>query len=158
MDDYRVERHGALAVVRSVAAPDEVQRALKRLDPALFVEQQIGFDQEPVWCVVCDIGDAGPPVTIMEWRDPDGSPIPYVSLDLVDRVARMERDGARLTASAIEKNQAIVEAGKRERRQQYLDMQADIMPSILGKRSVNLPRGQSLRMMRDKARARGDKV
>jgi hypothetical protein len=102
-------RHGALYVVEQARSQDSVQKALRGIDDRLFLERQVGFDGQPVWCVCVALDGDQPPVTILEWRDEDGSPIPDPSDRLVDRVRRMERDGARLTASVIEKNRRFQE-------------------------------------------------
>lgn len=156
--DARIVRHGALDVVQFVDKKDDILRALRQIDPALFLEKQVGFDGVPVWCVVVDVGSAQPPITLLEWRDGRGEPIYELTSGLVERVARMERDGAKLAQSAIRKNQERTERRRAETRQAYIDMQEEMMPSILGRRSVNLRRGVHLRMARDRQRRQGRNV
>ena len=151
-------RHGALAVIEQAQPKDAVQRELKRLDDRLFLERQVTIDEDIVWCVVVDIGLGHPPVTILEWRDESGRPIPYLSSRLVSRVAAMDRDGAKLTARVIEHNARLVRERKEQSRREFEEIAADMIPRMSGTRSAALPRGQHLRRSRDARRARGESV
>lgn len=122
MSTFGEFRHGALYVVEQARSKDSVQQALRGIDDRLFLERQIGFDGEPVWCVCVALDGDQPPVAILEWRDEDGSPIPEPSDRLVDRVRRMERDGARLAASVIEKNRRFRESRSKELREQMEEL------------------------------------
>lgn len=151
-------RLGALSVVQQVRGTDWVQKELRLIDDRLFLERQLTFDGEEVWCVVCQVGGDIPPVTIMEWRDPNGRPIPELSSGLVERVARMERDAGRLSDRVMKANQAKIEADRRDSYTKYRDIALDIVPRMSGMRSALLPRGQSLRMSRDKQRNMGRRI
>jgi hypothetical protein len=56
-------RHGALYVLRDRPNAESIQRALRDIDRRLFLEKQITYENDAVWCVVCDIGSGQPPVT-----------------------------------------------------------------------------------------------
>jgi hypothetical protein len=88
----REVRFGALAVVQDVKTSDEIQRALKRLDPRLFVELQKNLDNELVWCVCLDVGGDEVPWTIYESRDHKNEPIPYLTYDVVNEIERRMKD------------------------------------------------------------------
>lgn len=115
----RIARHGALAVVETAHDKDFVQRRLKELDPALFLEKQITLQNEEVWCVCVDVGLDHPPITIMEWRDDDDKPIPYLSERIVARVSQFERDSGKLIARVVEENARKVERARREADENY---------------------------------------
>lgn len=151
-------RHGALYVIEDARPHHEIAEQLRRLDDRLFLERQLTFAGEEVWCVVCSLGGDHPPATILEWRDSDGRPIHELSSGLVDRVARMERDGARLTAEVVKRNREMVERGRRNADAEYQAIAEEIVPLINDKRSSVLHRGQHLRMSRDKQRAKGRKL
>lgn len=151
-------RHGALAVIENPQPRDVIVAELKRIDDRLFVERQIGFDQVPVWCVVAQVGGDHPPITILEWRDADGEPIPYLTSTLIARVMQMERNGKRLADSVIDKNRKLIERRQEEAREKYRELGRDMVPRIVGNRSAVLPRGQYLRRSRDAKRAKGWKV
>lgn len=152
-------RHGALYVVEEPQDKKRIADALKAIDPRLFVEKQITFEQEAVWCVVCDVGGDQPPHTILEYRDEEtGKPIPDLGWRLVERVQRMDRDGARLAAKVIRENKERVEKARADARAHWEDIGKDFQERMKPTRSAVLPRGQHLRMSRDKRRARGESV
>jgi len=156
---FTESRHGALHVVRSVQSRDQIALELRKLDDRLFLEQQVVFDGSTVWCVVCDVGLGHPPITIMEWRDSStGRPIPELTSGLVDRVAAMERDGARLAEKVIKANRDKVERDRQESYTRYRDIALDVVPRISGRSSAVLHRGQHLRLSRDKRRAKGENI
>lgn len=156
MPEYR---HGALYVVEHASSRDPIQQALKQIDPRLFVERQATVDGEWVWVVNVDLGRDDPMgiICLLEWRDEQGKPIPYLAEGIVQRVAQMERDGAVLHRRVIEANRARTERMRRESMQATEDITREIVPAI-GWRKTTLPRSQNLRMMRDRQRARGHDV
>lgn len=155
---YVEHRDGALFVVRQAGDREWLTKELRKIDDRLFCELQVGFDQQPVWCVVCEVGGDVPPITLHEWRDEQGRPIPELSSGLLDRVNAMERDGHKLAAKAILANKQLIERGRQERFARFHDQVEEILPSVTGVRSVALHRGDHLRRSRDKLRARGWKV
>lgn len=154
----RISRYGALSVVEEAHPKDKVQAELQKLDDRLFLEKQITMANEEVWCVVVNVGLDQPPVTLMEWRDESGEPIPYLTDRIVSRVAAMERDGHKLYAKVIQANADKVEIDRKIALYQYEELGRDMGPRIEGKIRPVLPRSQALRMSRDKMRARGRKV
>jgi hypothetical protein len=154
----RIARHGALAVVETAHPKDYVQRLLKQLDDRLFLEKQITLANEEVWCVVVSVGSEIPPVTLLEWRDENGRPIPYLSERLVSRVAQFERDYDKLRARVVDANSRLVAEKRRQADAAYEEIASDMAPRLKGLRSSVLPRGQHLRRSRDKGRSRGEKL
>ena len=151
--DYR---YGALWVVEQPAARDPIVKALKQIDERLFVERQAVLDGDWVWVVNIDLGRDDPSgiVTILEWREPNGKPIPYLSEGMVQRVAAMERDGATLTKKVIDANRALTERRRRETSQATEEITREIVPAI-GWRKTVLPRSRNLYLARGRERARG---
>lgn len=157
---FSVSEVGGLAVAFNPADKREVQRALQRLDRDLFLDQEVepnGPRGAYVYFVVKHwIGSGAPPVPVLEWRDWRG-PWP-LSMGIVEQVKR--REGA--LAGSFDR---IIEANQKKR-QQAVDATGDGVEEVArdgyrsarGTRSVNLPRSQSLRMARDKQRAKGRKV
>jgi hypothetical protein len=150
-------RHGALYVVRERPNMESITRELRSIDQRLFLEKQITYQGDAVWCVVCDIGSGQPPVTLLEYRDRDREPIPLDS-GIIDRVRRMERDGEKLTRRAIEANKRMVEMQQRRSRDAYEEIAGDMIPRIFDRTRPILHRSQALRMSRDKRRARGERA
>lgn len=152
-------RHGALTIVEQTRDRDWINRELRQIDPNLFVEKQLTYAGEEVWCVVCEVDSSHPPITILEWRDELSSrPIAELSSGLINRVARMERDGAKLAEHVKRLNAAKIERDRRDSYDKYREIALDMVPRMSGLRSAVLPRGQWLRMSRDKMRAQGRKV
>jgi hypothetical protein len=149
-------RHGALYVVESASSREPIVRALKQIDDRLFVERQATFDGEQVWVVNVDLGRDDPTgvVTLCEWRDGDGKPIPYLAEGLVRQVAQMERDGSKLNKKVIEANREFTERRRRRMEEETAEMTREIVSGI-GWRKTTLPRGQNLYMARARQRAKG---
>lgn len=156
METYR---HGALHVVEHARDKDSIQKELKQVDPRIFLEKQITFEQEAVWCVVVDVGSGHAPITILEYRDEEtGKPIPDLGHRIVDRVKRMDRDGQRLAAKVIRQNQARVDRARADARAHWEDIGKEFQERMHPVRSAVLPRSQALRLSRDKRRNRGEKI
>ena len=157
---YSVSEVGGLAVAFNRADEESVSRALRRLDPGLFLDPEVethGPRGPYVYLTVkYHLGSGARPSVVLEWRDQDG-PKP-LTMAIVEQVKKQE--GAMSTAfneaqlaNAVKREQAIQAVG---------DGTYDIVmsggKSAAGKKSVNLPRSQSLRMSRDRARARGERI
>ena len=140
--------YGGLYVIERAAPTDLVTRRLKEVDERLFLERQIGLDQRPVWCVVCDVGLDGPPVTLLEHRDDNGNPIPDPSEMLVYRVQRMERDGHRLHESVLAANRRMQEEKRQQTHADTVEIMLDMIPRTRDTRSAVLHRGVHLRRSR----------
>jgi hypothetical protein len=154
-----IERYGALAVVRQAHSKDETQRLIRQYDDRLFLEQQLGFDGRVVWCVVCQVGGDQMPLTILEWRDQEtGEPINELTSGLVERVARMERDGKKLATRVIQANQAKIEYDRQKSRAEYEELAREHERSASGKRSPVFHRSPGLVAARRRARERGENV
>ena len=149
-------RHGALHVVEQARPRDPIQAALRQIDPRLFVERQITLDGEQVWVVNVDLGrdDATGIVTLLEWRDEHGRPLPELSEGIVGQVARMERDGAVLHRKVIEANRNRTERGRRDLVAQTEEATKDVV-AAMGWRKATSPRGRSLYIARSRQRESG---
>lgn len=104
-------RHGALYVVENVHDKEWIDRLLRQLDPRLFAELQVNLDREYVWCAVLNLGDR-PPLTVHEWRDPSGEPIPYLTEQFVEEVKGSLQRGPE--HMGVLKEQAARERDRRE--------------------------------------------
>ena len=143
-------------MVEDAKARDPIQKALRQIDPRLFVERQMTIDGEQVWVVNVDLGRDDPTgvVTLLEWRDEAGRPLPTLSEGIVARVARMERDGSKLHRSVIEANRARTERARNDLIQQTEDLTKEIVAGLGWRKSVQ-PRSRSLYLARARQRARG---
>jgi hypothetical protein len=149
---------GGLYVVERASPRSAILRALKQIDDRLFLERQISIDDRPVWCVVCNVGGDRPPVTILEYRDDNGDPIPEPADSLLYRVAQMPRSSQQLNEQILRANEKL-KADRAERaREETAELTRDIVPRVVQTRSVVFPRGVYLRQARDRKRAKGWKV
>jgi hypothetical protein len=156
-------RVGALAVVQNVSDRDFVNRRLRQIDPALFVELQLTFDDEEVWTVVEDTGErygAERFVPVYEHRAPDGRPIRHLTDAIVDEMQRRARDGsgnilgARRIANA--RNLARKEKARAVAEEQTREIAADFQRHRAIGNFASVPRSPAL--ARSRARARSSKV
>lgn len=154
---YSVSDVGGLAVVFNPADEKQITQALRRLDDRLFLDPEVEPLGPYVYMTVkYHLGSGHPPSTVLEWRNPDGSPKP-LSMGIVEQVKRQE--GAMATAfhdamiaNELKRQKAIQDVGEAAH-----DIAVRVK-SAAGTRSVNLPRSQSLRRSRDRQRARGENV
>ena len=158
---YSVSEVGGLAVMFNPADEKTVTRALSRLDDRLFLDPEVetvGPYAPYVYLTVkYHLGSGHPPSTVLEWREPDGRPKP-LSLALVEQVKRQEGAMATAFADAMIANEKKRQAAIKAVGDEAFEIARSGGKSAAGTKSVNLPRSQSLRMARDKQRARGDKV
>lgn len=150
-------RHGALHVIESVGNKDDLQRSLKRIDDRLFLERQVTFTGEVVWCVCCEVGGDLGVITLLEWRDEHDVPL-ELSSGILHRMERMERDGGKLAQQVMLRNQEMIQMKRKEAQDAYREIAKDMIPRIEGRSRTILHRSQALRMSRDKHRASGKKV
>lgn len=151
MNSYR---YGALHVVEAAADSDVIQRALKQIDPRLFLERQVTLDGEAVWCVLCSLDGDQPPVVVFEWRDPEGRPIPHLSSGIVDRMAQMERDPHVLAARVRAKNEEFA----RKRSERLTEELRGRAEEIRRSGKILLPRSPGLVAARRRQREQGHRV
>jgi len=131
-----------------------VERELKRRDPLLTLQGWPSVDHGCiVWRVVRYAGIDRDPETVCVWQSERGEPYPLSSglLDLVDRLDRNKRG---LHASEDEREQARKLEFQRQQERDNEALADDWNPKH--GRPV-LPRSQSLRMARDRRRAKGEK-
>lgn len=148
-------REGALTVIEAAHTKDHVQRELQALDPRLFAEKQLTFENYPVWCVCFDLGErAGAQriFTIHEHRDANGTPIGYPTMKMVDEIKRMMQRGAIDVKDLDKRNMEKREARRKEiygdLRERARERQASAHPIY----SALLPRGRSLQRSRQRGR------
>ena len=132
-----------------------LERELKKRDPLLSLQ---GWPSQThgciLWKVVRYAGPDRPPDTVCVWQSERGEPYPLSSgiLDLVDRLDRNTRSayvGEDELNARLERSRAA---------QVNRDNEALVDDWVFKHGRPVLPRSQSLRMARDKQRARGKKV
>lgn len=133
-----------------------IDRALKQRDRDLSLQGWPSVTHGCVlWKVVRYAGPDRPPETVCVWQSERGEPYPLSSglLDLVDRLDKNSR-ATYLSEDQLEAKRRADNA--RARATEGEDLAADY--AARAKRDPVLHRSQSLRMSRDKQRARGKKV
>jgi hypothetical protein len=79
-------------------------------------------------------------------------------MGIVEQVKRQEGQMATAFRDAMVANELKRQKAARDVAEAAYDIARSGGSSAVGKKSVNLPRGQSLRMARDRARARGENI
>jgi len=157
---YSVSEVGGMAVMFAPSSVDEISRALRRLDDRLFLDPEyepLGPRGPYVYMTVkYHVGSEHTPGVVLEWRDHNG-PKP-LSMAIVEQVKRQEGAMATAYIEAMAANERKRQEAIRAVGDGAYEIGRSGGASAAGKKSVNLPRSQSLRMARDKARARGEKV
>ena len=131
-----------------------LERELRKRDPLLSLQ---GWPSAEHGCIVWRVvreTPAGSPETVLVWQSDRGEPYPLSSglLDLVDRLDRNSR--------AVYASEDELEQQRRRARDRQVARDNDALADDWNPRHGRpvLPRSQSLRMARDKQRARGKKV
>ena len=154
-------RDGAVAVVEAMQTRHRISLLLRELDGNLFVERQRTIAGEDVWCVVEHVGSEVPPVTVLEWRDTDGCPIPYLTEGIVDRMRERHRllldTNARTVAEtacrrADSANERLRERREAESRAAYTEITAEYLR--IAKRGGTFHRSAGLSLSRRRERDR----
>ncbi len=157
---YAVSEVGGLAVAFNPSTEDAVARALRRLDPSLFLDPELepyGPRGAYVYMTVKQhVGSGYPPIPVLEWRDSRG-PWP-LSMALVEKVRRREWAMVGAVEAVVRANKDRMEKASRDVGDAAFDIAMSDGPKATGKRSALLPRSQSLRQSRDRARAKGRNV
>lgn len=143
-----------LILAREEMGGSTLERALKQIDPDLALQGWPQRDGPPLWKVVRYCGPDRPPETIASWVDDRGNPLPLTE-GLLDVVRRLDRNTRAEYVDPDEKNRRLKELVERDWELDTEAAREDWNPKH--GRPV-LPRSQSLRMSRDKQRARGKKV
>lgn len=156
---FSVSDVGGLAVAFNAADKREVQRALDRLDRDLFLDQELSpigpYGPYVYWVVKHWIGSGHEPVPVLEWRDENG-PWP-LTMAIVERVRRTDEKWETIFDRMMKQNEAKKQEAINAVGEGSFEIAREGYRSARGTKSVNLPRSQSLRMARDKARSRGEK-
>lgn len=131
-----------------------LERQLKQIDRRLSLQAWPQPDGLPVWKVVLHYAGDRPPETIASWIDQQGEPLP-LSSRLVDLVQSLDRNSRVAFVDADGKNAQFAEQRERDNAR---DEEALISDWRFPHGRPVLPRSQSLRLSRDKQRAKGKKV
>jgi len=132
-----------------------LERELRRRDPLLSLQGWPSVTHGCIlWKVVRYAGPDRPPDTVCVWQGERGEPFPLSSgiLDLVDRLDRNSRHGH------VSEDEINAARDRELERQVERDREALTDDWVFKHGRPVLPRSQSLRMARDKQRARGRKV
>lgn len=151
--EYTRSQSGLILATESMDAA-ALEPLLRKLDPDLSLQAWPSRDGPPTWKVVRHFSRDHPPETICSWVDDSGRPLP-LGEGLLDLVRRLDRNQRATYVDPDVRNRQLKEA---------LDKNWDDETEALTDdwrfkhgRPV-LPRSQSLRMSRDKQRAKGKKV
>lgn len=145
---------GGMYVIERPSDKDWIVKRLKELDRRLFVQQEIGMDNRPVWVVLVDTGEA--PIPILEWRDDNSNPIPYLTENVIYRVAAMPREHGQIMQHVLEANRALRERKKRETQVDLAEIFREMIPMVQNRGRILAPRGQKLYQQRNRRRAQGE--
>lgn len=154
---YRVEQYGGMTLVASVPEERDLQRALQRIHPQLFLDPEFDPVQgRPFWTVKYSLGDQ-PPLLILDWRWPGGEP-KELAWGLVEEMRRRDIVGPVSMEAIYRQNQELEKKNQALSQREYEEIATDMVPRILHPRRTVQPRSQSLRRMRDRQRSRGENV
>jgi hypothetical protein len=132
-------RYGALAVVETAQDYQFIDHALKQLDPRLFLERQLTFDNEFMWTVQLDVPDQ-PPVWILDWEDADGRPINAPTFGIVDRVKDSMKRGPVDNEEHRRRNDALRERRKRQHQEEVAELAREHIKAHVSKGYPMFPR------------------
>lgn len=145
-----------LVVAEHACGEPEVAHLLRQLDRRLVLTWEVDEEHHArVWRVFRRMGSDRPAVWICDWRDDYGNPLP-LSSRLVDRVRDLSVNSRAPKPDAQAHNERV----RAEADKQFQEETDDIARwhGARHGRLACLPRSQSLRLARDKARARGENV
>lgn len=155
----RFENVGGLAVAFQDASAEAVDRALKQLDPNLFLAQDRcltgphgAYDY---WRVLEHKGDRLAPFPVIDWRDRSG-PRP-LTMAIVEHVKRQEKRDEKLLERINEANAAREAAVDRDSDEQYDEITRSFERAARngGHFSGPVHRSRGLYLARSKARSEG---
>lgn len=133
-----------------------VERALKQRDQDLRLQGWPSITHDCIlWKVVRYAGPDRPPDTVCVWQSDRGEPYP-LSSGLLDMVDRLDKNSRSTYLSEDQRDARERDRLARDKQAAYEDLAQDYEKRA--KRDPMLPRSQSLRLSRDKQRARGKKV
>ena len=151
---YVERRTGDLLVAELGMDGGALERELRRRDPLLSLQGWPSATHGCIlWRVVRESGPDRPPETVAVWQSESGEPYP-LSSGLLDLVDRLDRNSRHRHVDDDEFERRRVAARDRQVERDNEALRNDWNPRH--GRPV-LPRSQSLRMARDKRRAKGEK-
>lgn len=131
-----------LIVAWSGKSETEIDRELKKLDPALYLDMEIDYPGGPVHYVVKHNTGSGADaqVRVVVWKEPDGRPKPLCHA-LVEQVKRQEgrMDGA--VKQMIEDEKARKERERERSREDQATLTAEHLPRLKAAAGMTLPPG-----------------
>ena len=145
------ETDGGLVIAQEGESAAAVARELQRHDSDL----QLRLSPSGYWKVYRQVAGDKPLEFVCAWMDSSGNAYP-LTMGLVDLVKMLDRN-TRVAAPDVDKMNA-------RHREQFEENQQAMIQDLVDDwrvregRSAMLPRGQSLRMARDKQRNRGVKI
>ena len=151
---YVERRTGDLLVAELGMDGGALERELRRRDPLLSLQGWPSATHGCIlWRVVRESGPDRPPETVAVWQSESGEPYPLSSglLDLVDRLDRNSRHRYQ--------SEDALERRRQAKRDRQVERDNEALRNDWNPRHGRpvLPRSQSLRMARDKRRAKGEK-
>lgn len=140
-----ISQRNGLYVVEAAADFKAIDAALYEVDDHLFLTWEIR-DGAKVYRVMFDRGDE-PPVSICDWTNEYGKPLP-LSSSLIERVKSLRPRGTLDFKASQKANEAMVARQVADFDAAVDEMAADIGPRIEGRRSPAFHRGIHLRRAR----------
>lgn len=108
---------GSIAVVTESADDKQINRALRQLDPHLFLDYEVVQPYGLVPLIKEHLGSGIAPLEVFRWQNPDGSPKP-LCMAMVDefrrRAATRSADAAKRAAEANRERKERMHAEARE--------------------------------------------
>lgn len=132
-----------------------VQRELASLDPNLILTRERDAIGQDYYVVIYYQGGSIPPDEVIDWREPSGRAKPLSSA-LANEVRKMMRNGPPDVKAIIRANEEMKQRHAAQQEAIRLEQALEFEQSR--KRSGAIHRSVGLRMARDRARARGEKV
>ena len=151
------ELRGGLLLAEETAAPEAIRKALKRIDPALILGQEVDHAWSMwLWRILYRRPDRSA-VWLFDWRenmeDPQSRPRP-LSFAIVEEAASRQRGSRRPTFDPLAFNDQL----QKEHDEHSIEEALGVAEEVRRRPRSPVQRSQGLRRSRDKARARGENV
>lgn len=145
-----------LLVAENRASREAVAAALRDHDRDLrLVPSVVNNGTQVLWKVYAYRGSETPAVFLFAWEDQNREPLP-LSMNLVEKAKQQDKNSRAPRDNEDTHNARLVAERDRDRTNLAVAVAQEHEPRINGSRTI-LPRSTSLRMARDKRRARGEK-
>ena len=151
------QTESGLLVAENRGSREAVAEALRDWDRDLRLVPAIDEEHGKVlWKVYAYRGSERAAVLVTAWQDAHGVPLP-LSMSLVDRVKQQDKNSRAPRADEDAHNAKLTTSRRHAQTEMARDIGTDMEPRLMGRTRTILPRSTSLRMARDKRRARGEK-